>query len=188
MRQLYPLGKSDFIVAIIVGVVLIGSSSSLLFAQDGGAVGAQMQGSARILWNLELEGVQDLVFDQIIAGTPKEIDVDGSVFGQEATGNEQIGVFRVATKEAINFQFNDLPNSMVNKLGFRMPVTFSLAWGVNRQGTDVTRLNPNEPITIPADEQREYVYLFLGAAVDPSEDQPEGEYEIDLRITVIYGS
>ena len=188
MRQLYPLGKSDFIVAIIVGVVLIGFSSSLLFAQDGGVVGAQMQGSARILWNLELEGVQDLVFDQIIAGTPKEIDVDGSVFGQEATGNEQIGVFRVATKEAINFQFNDLPNSMVNELGFRMPVTFSLAWGENRQGTDVTRLDPNEPITIPADEQRDYVYLFLGAAVDPSEDQPEGEYEIDLRITVIYGS
>ena len=188
MRQLYPLGKSDFIVIIIACVVLVGCSNSLLFAQDGSTVGAQMQGSARILWNLELEGVQDLVFDQIIAGTPKEIDVDGSVFGQEATGNEQIGVFRVATKEAINFQFNDLPNSMVNALGFRMPVTFSLAWGENRQGTDVTRLDPNEPITIPADEQRDYVYLFLGAAVDPSEDQPEGEYEIDLRITVIYGS
>jgi len=110
MWQLFPFGKPYFTVAIIACAGLVGCSHSLIFAQDGNTVDAQMQGSAKILWNLELEGVQDLVFDQIIAGTPKEIDVDGSVFGQEATGNEQIGVFRVATKEVINFQFNDLPN------------------------------------------------------------------------------
>lgn len=188
MKHLYVYELNPAIFSIIACYLFFVVPSTIVYAQDGSTVGAQMQGTARILWNLELEGVQDLVFDQIIAGSPKEIDVDGSVFGQEATGNEQIGVFRVQTKEAINFQFNDLPNSMVNEQGFRMPVTFSLAWGVNRQGTDVVRLNPTEPINIPADDQRDYVYLFLGAAVNPSEDQPEGEYEIDLRITVIYGS
>lgn len=149
---------------------------------------ARAEASANILWNLELEGVQDLVFDQIEAGTIKEIDVDGSVLGQEATGNEQIGIFRVQTKEAINFQFTDLPTYMINEQGFRLPITFMAAWGENRQGADVTRLDPNLPISIPADEDRDYVYLFLGASVNPSEDQAEGDYAIELRISVVYGS
>ncbi len=149
---------------------------------------AEMGASANILWNLELEGVQDLVFDQIEAGLIKQIDIDGSVFGQEATGNEQIGVFRVATKEAINFQFGDLPSYMINEQGFRLPITFLAAWGVNRQGTDVTRLDPSLPVSIPADENRDFVYLFLGASVNPSEDQPEGDYSIELRISIVYGS
>lgn len=160
----------------------------LLWTNTFAQYNAEMSASAKILWNLELEGVQDLVFDQIEAGLTKQIDVDGSVFGQEATGNEQIGVFRVATKESINFEFGDLPSYMINEQGTRLPITFLAAWGENRQGTDVTRLDPNLPVSIPADENREFVYLFLGASVNPSEDQPEGEYAIELRISVVYGS
>ena len=162
-----------------------------LFIVDNGLAqtnNARAEASANILWNLELEGVQDLVFDQIEAGTIKEIDVDGSVLGQEATGNEQIGIFRVQTKDAINFQFTDLPTYMVNEQGFRLPITFMAAWGENRQGADVNRLDPSLPISIPADEDRDYVYLFLGASVNPSEDQAQGDYSIELRISVVYGS
>lgn len=179
-----------FLIAKIVvfTVCKLVISSYPILAQASTNETASMNSTANILWNLELEGVQDLVFDQIEAGSIKEIDIDGSVLGQEATGNEQIGIFRVQTKEAINFQFADLPTYMVNEQGFRLPITFLAAWGENRQGADVVRLDPSLPISIPADEEREYVYLFLGASVNPSEDQAEGDYAIELRISVVYGS
>lgn len=153
------------------------------------AGGAVATASANIVIGLTLEGVQQLLLEDIVAGEEKTVFVDGRVEGSQVTGNEQPGKFRVNTMGSVMLEFSEIPSYMIGPGGARMPVRFHTAWSGSvvppAGGRDVVELG--EGLSSIFVDSTGDIFVFLGATVTPPETQAEGVYQSRVVLTATYG-
>ena len=116
---------------------LIISPVSKIAAQDSIS---NAEASAIVLWNLTVEGVQDLQFEEITMGEEKVINLDGTVDGLNPTGQEQPGKFKIITTQSFELEFKNLSTVMQGPGGDEMPIQFFAAWS-EKKFPNVNELN-----------------------------------------------
>lgn len=182
----YP-GIHNFLLVIAGFVLFVITLVPDLKAQHQSA--GQADASAVVLWNLDINGVQDLQFDEITQGSEKIVYLDGTVAGLEATGLEQPGKFRITTPQGFQIQFKNLPDAMTGPDGNNMPIEFFAAWS-NEQfpdGSDLNVFDVSQPLSIESIGELRDVYLFLGARVEPAQKQQLGDYQVQVTISIVHG-
>ncbi|AXJ00388.1 hypothetical protein CYPRO_1123 [Cyclonatronum proteinivorum] len=177
-------------LVLLAGLLLssaLWSSSGIAQAQNGDdPTTATISVTGTVILGLTIEGVLDLVFDDIVAGDPKTINLDGTATGASVTGEEQAGKFRIDTRGNFTLEFVDLPNEMIGPDGASMPVSFFSGWSEDDDGANAT--NPVEtgaptPVLVPESE----VFVFLGATVEPPPTQTLGQYETTVTLRATFG-
>lgn len=165
----------------------------LLFAVPLGSIAQQSRSdasvSAVVLWSIDVNGIQNLTFDEIVMGEEKVIHLDGTVSGLHTTGREEPGKFRIATPQSFLLKFEDLPSVLKGPEGVDMPVEFFAAWS-DEQFPDSRQLNifdVNRTLRIPSSGSMREIYLFLGARVSPAQSQLIGDYSMSITLSVIHG-
>ena len=144
---------------------------------------------AVVLWSVDVTGIQNLQFDEIVMGEQKEIDLDGTVRGLNSSGREQAGKFRITTPQSFSIQFKDLPSAMEGPGGISMPIEFFAAWS-DEQFPGNQQLNIfdiNDTLVIPSEGYMREIYLFLGARVSPAQSQLLGDYNVQVTLSIIHG-
>lgn len=144
---------------------------------------------AVVLWSVDVTGIQNLQFDEIVMGEEKQIDLDGTVSGLNISGREQAGKFRITTPQNFSVQFKDVPTAMEGPGGRSMPIEFFAAWS-DEQFPGNQQLNIfdiNDTLVIPSAGSMREIYLFLGARVSPAQSQLMGDYNVRVTLSVIHG-
>lgn len=180
---------AGFSLVLIAGVLLssgLWSSTGIAQAQNGDPTQATINVTGTVILGLTIEGVQDLIFDEIVAGDPKTINLDGTAVGASVTGDEQAGLFRIDTRGSFTLEFVELPAAMIGPNGASMPVSFFSAWSEDSDGANAT--NPvatgaPTPVIVPESE----VFVFLGATVQPPPTQTLGEYATTVTLRATFG-
>lgn len=149
--------------------------------------------SGTVISGLTVDAEQDLLFGDIVAGETKRINLDGSATGS-SPGEEQAGIFKISTLGSFTASFTDVPSSMSgagdNNEGVELPISFFSAWSNSDappgQGNEVS-LSEDTPINLEITGNEQDIFLFLGAEVEPPNNQAEGLYETMITLTVTFG-
>lgn len=144
---------------------------------------------ATVLWSVDVKGIQNLRFDEIVMGEEKVIDLDGTVRGMNLSGREQAGKFSITTPQSLNIRFKDLPSAMEGSEGVSMPIEFFAAWS-EEQFPDTQQLNIfdiSSTLLIRSAGSVREIYLFLGARVTPAQSQLLGDYNARVTLSIIHG-
>lgn len=170
-----------------VFIILVMTLSQKLHAQQQNT--SKADASAVVLWNLDINGMQDLQFDEISQGAEKIVYLDGTVEGLDATGREQAGKFRISTPQGFQVEFKNLPTAMTGPDGTNMPIEFFAAWSNEPypDGTDLNVFDVSQPLSIESVGELRDVYLFLGARVTPEQTQQLGDYQVQVTLSIIHG-
>lgn len=169
-----------------LALVLLFGSMPAAQAQNGDPSTASIAVTGTVIQGLTIEGVLDLVFDDIIAGDAKTVNLDNSATGASVTGEEQAGKFRIDTRGSFTLEFVDLPTAMIGPEGAVMPVSFFSAWSPNDNPANATnQVNTGAPTPVLVDDTE--VFVFLGATVTPPPAQALGEYETTVTLRATFG-
>lgn len=149
----------------------------------------QSQASAIVLWNLNVEGIQNLQFDEITLGEEKIINVDGTVEGNNASGLEQAGKFRITTPQSFSLSFKNLPTEMNGPDGVVLPINFFAAWSDKPfpSQNELNIFDIDSPLSLEGNNGISEIYLFLGARVSPTQSQILGDYSVEVTISIVHG-
>lgn len=177
--------KNQFLVGATL-VALLALLPDCSIAQDSRT---DASASALVLWSIDVMGVQNLRFDEIVMGEEKVVHLDGSVSGLHSTGSEEPGKFRIKTPQSLSLRFKDMPDGMEGPDGEYMPVEFFAAWS-EEQFPDNQQLNMfdiNSTLQIPSTGSVREIFLFLGARVTPAQSQLIGDYSVRVTLSIIHG-
>lgn len=168
-------------------LVVLTGIGNVLYAQDNGH--SEATASAMVLWNLDVAGIQDLQFDEITAGEVKVINLDGTVDGLNATGEERPGMFKITTPQSFRLEFRNLPTRLEGEQGAELPVEFFAAWSEQENPgiDDLNIFDMEEALSIPSANELREIYLFLGARVTPEQTQSLGDYAVQVTLSITHG-
>lgn len=174
----------------VTAVLLIVMFPLLVRAQSQPA-SATVTASANVILGLKVEGLEPLRFDEIMAGEPKQINLDGTATGASVTGNEQAGKFKITTQGSFMLEFSEVPTAMIGPGGAQMPVSFTSGWSLNqappRAGANSLSVGGGRSAVLINSSAATDVYIFLGARVVPPVSQTEGLYETRIVLTATFG-
>lgn len=164
---------------------------SYTFTQSACAQGesASAQATAVVLWDLNVQGMQNLQFDEITIGEEKTINLDGTVNGMGSIGNEQRGKFKITTPQSFQLELKNLPTEMQGPEGDNIPIEFFAAWSENEfpEDNELNIFDANNPLSMSSSESMREVYLFIGARVTPDQTQALGDYEVQVTLSITHG-
>ncbi len=186
-RKRLQRGAAAFLLAS--ALLLSGSlwsTTGSVQAQADDPTTATINVTGTVILGLTIEGLRDLVFDEIVAGDPKTINLDGSATGASVTGEEQSGTFRIDTRGDFTLEFVDLPSAMTGPEGATMPISFFSAWSDEDDGASATNnVATDAPTEVIVPESE--IFVFLGATVEPPPTQTLGEYETTVTLRATFG-
>lgn len=187
-RRRLQIAAASLVLAVgLLSGSTLWSTTGIAQAQNGDdPTQATISVTGTVILGLTIEGVLDLIFDEIVAGDPKTVNFDGSATGASVTGEEQGGKFRIDTRGNFTLEFVDLPAAMAGPDGASMPVTFFSAWSDDDNPANAT--NPVQtgaptPVLVPESE----IFVFLGATVEPPPTQTLGEYATTVTLRATFG-
>lgn len=183
------LGTYTAQTLLLLALLVVGRPLSAQVPVAAPTNSAVAQASANVIIALTVEGVQDLLFDEIMAGEEKIIQLDGTATGRSATGLEQSGKFRVNTTGSFMLEFSEVPTSLLGPNESSMPVSFFSAWSANNlpppAGNNQILLDGTRSVVVR--NSNGDVFVFLGARVFPPSNQQEGLYQTRIVLTATYG-
>jgi len=183
--MIFNFGKCHLMAALMILSTLI---PTYLGAQSK-ISDSEASASAVVLWAVDVTGVQNLQFDEIVTGEEKVIYLDGSVSGIKRSGQEKPGKFRITTPQSFQVRFKELPSTMEGPRGINMPIEFFAAWS-EEQFPSKQQLNMfdiNNTLLISSTGSVREIYLFLGARVTPAQSQVLGDYNVQVTLSIIHG-
>jgi hypothetical protein len=168
-------------------LVLLGSAlGNAVHAQDTGS-SATMPVTGNLIHGISVETLQELYFDDIAGGEIKTVNFDNTATGSVVSGGERAGIIRIQTLGSFTLNFSRVPGFMEGENGDLMPVTFVSAWSPVPEPTGA--VNPvsvtgSTAVTLSGNAE---IYVFLGASVSPTPNQPEGFYTAEITLTATFG-
>ncbi len=168
---------------LFAAIIFVGFATTLK-AQD-------IEARAEVMSPIEIEGQQDLNFRLVAQGIAKAIDLEGTVTGGAAQGDETVGRFRVQadTGSRVQWTFSVLP-TVLDRVGGTetMPISYTAGWSNVLGGTDMQNdaaIIQGGGHTVNSVVNGEF-YVFLGGEVTPATGQEAGVYEADVTLTAEY--
>lgn len=177
------------IISLISGcclMLLAMQGAALAQSSDSGSIAV----TGTVIEALNVEGEEDLIFGDIVAGEPKTIALDGDVTsGSVISGTEQAGRFRVGGPAGfgILLEYTEIP-SVMNGLGAAsgntLPISYVSGYNPTSNPTGATPLpvTGSTQVTLTGGE----LFVFLGGTVSPVVGQATGDYETEVTLTVTF--
>jgi len=183
-----------------ISIVTIISLNSVSFAQQSD--NATASASADVLTAVDVNKNTDLVFGNVSPGNTKTISVGSSVINGIAGGDTetaaQFTVSKGSNSEVI-LSF-DLPSNLTSgsnnlSIDFNDDSDTKLSRLTTTEGSDGENQEDFSPgsdfVTLTSADYMSYFsaakfYVWLGGTVNPSNDQPQGEYTGEITLTATY--
>jgi type 1 fimbria pilin len=180
MKKLITLMSACCIMLLAISAEVLAQSS------DTGSIAV----TGTVIEALNLEGEEDLIFGEIVAGESKTINLSGDVTdGTVITGTEQAGRFRVGGPAGFNIllEYTVLPNVMNGigaATGNTLPVAYVSGFNPTDNATGAT------PLPVTGSTETELtggeLFVFLGGTVSPAVGQVTGDYETQVTLSVTF--